>query len=87
MADDDLIRRGDAHAVVLLGGSPVGMSERLNALPAQGMETNRETMLWNLLEEIDAQIYLAEEISPEFAERVNDALWDNAALAAMKELK
>lgn len=38
MADDDLIRRGDAHAVVLLGGSPVGMSERIDALPAQGVK-------------------------------------------------
>lgn len=35
--DDDLIRRGDADAVVLLGGSPVGMSERIRALPARGV--------------------------------------------------
>ena len=41
MANDDLIRRGDAHAVVLLGGSPVGMSDRINALPAQGVDARK----------------------------------------------
>lgn len=34
MDDDDMIRRGDASSIILLGGSPVGMLERLNALPA-----------------------------------------------------
>ena len=34
MSDDDLIRRGDASAVVLLGGSPAGMLDRIRALPA-----------------------------------------------------
>lgn len=33
-------------------------------------------LLWDLLEEIDAQIDLAEEISPEFAEKVEIALWN-----------
>lgn len=32
-------------------------------------------VLWDLLEEIDAQIDLAEEISPEFADKVELALW------------
>ena len=37
----DLIRKSDAQAVVLLGGSPVGMSNRIAALPAVtvGVET------------------------------------------------
>lgn len=35
----------------------------------------REAALWDLLEEIDAQIDLAEEISPEFADKVQLALW------------
>ena len=39
--------------------------------------TKREEELWNLLEEIDAQIYLAEEISPDFARKVNTALWES----------
>jgi hypothetical protein len=34
MSYDDMIRRGDAGSIILLGGSPVGMLERLNALPA-----------------------------------------------------
>jgi hypothetical protein len=38
-------------------------------------EETKEQILWRLLEEIDAQIDLAEEISPEFAEEVEKALW------------
>ena len=33
-------------------------------------------LLWDLLEEVDAQIDLAEEISEDFAERVRIALWE-----------
>jgi len=33
MSDDDLIRLGDAGTIIVLGGSPIGMLERLNALP------------------------------------------------------
>lgn len=34
MSEDDLIRRGNATEVVLIGGSPVGMSARIDAIPA-----------------------------------------------------
>lgn len=34
-------------------------------------------LLWDLLEEIDAQIDLAEEISEEFADKVRAALWES----------
>lgn len=37
----------------------------------------REQQLWDLLEEIDAQIDLAEEINEEFAEKVRVAIWEN----------
>ena len=37
--------------------------------------TDAEKVLWDLLEEIDAHIDLEEEISPEFAEKVQLALW------------
>lgn len=32
-------------------------------------------LLWDLLEEIDAQIYLADELGEDFADRVEHALW------------
>ena len=34
-------------------------------------------VLWDLLEEIDAQIELDEVISPEFADKVHKALWES----------
>lgn len=37
--------------------------------------TDQEKLLWDLLEEVAAQIDLAEEISPEFSEKVELALW------------
>ena len=50
-------------------------AEALRAIPAIDPAAIREAALWDLLEEIDAQIDLAEEISPEFAEKVQLALW------------
>lgn len=45
-------------------------ADRIEAL------TKREQQLWDLLEEIDAQIDLAEEISEEFADKVRTAIWE-----------
>lgn len=40
-------------------------------------DQNYIKLLWDLLEEVDAQIDLAEEISEEFAEKVHKALWES----------
>ena len=45
----DLIRRDDALAVVLLGGSPVGMSNRIAALPAVTVDVHAlADLLWKM---------------------------------------
>lgn len=46
LAEDDLIRRGDAEAIALLGGSPADMIARIRAIPA-------DTQLSTLREELN----------------------------------
>ncbi len=81
MSDDDLIRRGDAlREVAFWRDDWKVVRAHIRALPAvtapQEMDEG-EALLWDLLEEIDAQIDLAEEISPEFADKVQIALWSD----------
>ena len=58
------------------------MMDLLSAINAPDPAAIREAALWDLLEEIDAQIDLAEEISPEFAEKVQIALWEDQTKGA-----
>lgn len=46
LAEDELIRRGDAETVAMLGGSPAGMIARIRAIPA-------DTQLSTLREELN----------------------------------
>jgi hypothetical protein len=76
----DLARGNDWNAV--WEAHPAGTEARIEQLEAELTRANaaidpaaiREAALWDLLEEIDAQIDLAEEISPEFADKVQLAL-------------
>ena len=72
MTDEELIfalrQEDDDHFGRLYSGKAADRIEALN---------KREHLLWDLLEEIDAQIDLAEEIGEEFAEKVRAAVWEN----------
>ena len=72
MTDEELIARLLAAPADGLGTENlcIAAADRIEAL------TKRENQLWDLLEEIDAQIDLAEEISEEFAEKVRTAIWE-----------
>lgn len=66
-----------AEAVEILKHCLCGTDkDRIKGLEAKLAKAQSiETMLWNLLEEVEAQVDLNEEISREFADKVHIALW------------
>lgn len=58
--------------------NPCGAWQAIQSLSEQlSASQDHAQKLWDLLEEIDAQIYLAEEIDEDFAEKVHKALWES----------
>lgn len=70
-----LIDRANKQGLPSVAIIAMSCRQDICAIPAIDPAAIREAALWDLLEEIDAQIDLAEEISPEFADKVQLALW------------